>query len=248
MIRAPILFITFSTLTLTQSGAQDYELPKMNHYDIKEYVWASTSSHEQRKHWDNGNPKIEYIDLENGHKLRKEYFSEGRLKMTVEVMQIHEKRLDSIFDPDDPSVIVAVDTIVGFIDIPDGRYVEYHEPYYSSSDIPRTTGQFLNGAPHGRWETEKGVLGYIVEANYNEEGYLEGPYKEYYPSYPNKKQNLKISGNYSQVLVTRKDRYSPGNRYVTYKTSHRVGTWKLHDEEGAVIEEVTYKWKATGPK
>jgi len=233
-----LIFIFSSTL----SFSQDYKIPKLNYYFPTTFYWKDTITENQKEYWDNGNIKVEYENLQNGLKLKKEYFYKGRLKLSIEVIQKYS--IDTAMQFDEYGDIISKEIMKGYKDVNNGKYIEYHEPYYSKEDLPKTYGQYKNDIQIGLWQTEKGTGGNIIEANFNLNGKLAGQYKEYYQEYPNKKYSIKWLGNYDFINVTILKRNYPGNKdkysHITYMQIRRIGEWKLFDRDGTLLETVTY--------
>ena len=233
--------LLFSLLTIS-SFCQNYEMPVMKNYCMEKiYCGYDTTAKNQKAYWDNGNIKVEYFDIANGKKLRKDYFKEGRIKITVEVYQIFVADTNYIENPETGELNIFV--LKRYRDVVDGQYIEYHEPTYSKEDIPVTLGQYKNDKQSGKWQTEKGAGGPIVTATYNADGELDGEYIEYYDDpFETKMKKTEWKGQYGILTVTKLMEDFKTNTYVkkTFQESRKVGVWKLFDRDGKVLETVTY--------
>ncbi len=225
--------------------SQVCDVPKMNRYSIgHNNYWEDTITANQIEYWDNGNIKVEYVDLPSNKKLKKAYFKEGRLKLTVEVIQSYETDGSMEYNPKS-----GEDTIIyqsGICDTPDGKYIEYNEPYYSKNDIINTQGQYLNGRKYGKWQTEVSYNGLreIVIANFNSDGRLDGEYIRYYYNYDDKKAQVKWKGQFGVIKINVVIRDDVTRKLINklQTRSERVGVWVLFDRGGNVLGEVEYKW------
>lgn len=218
-------------------SAQDYELPEMDYYDMKIHYWDDTITANQMKKWDNGNTQVEYVDLNDSTKLRKEYSRDGGLKLTAEVFQVFCSDTFVTFDPE--TYKETFEVIEAIRDIPHGRYFEYYSKRLGFTE-PRTKGSYQYGYKYGEWLAKTSPLGEVIVANYNSQGKLEGIYTEYHF---NPKKQVKLQGEYKVFKMKRwyKDGKTKKLKSDEYYSSRRVGKWKLYNELGELIETVKYK-------
>lgn len=237
------IIICFLLLSILSYG-QDYKLPIMKHYETETYThWNDSNTLEQVVYYNNDNIRIEYVKLNDTHRLRKEYWDNGRIKAEMVVYQIFRTDKDTTFDRDDPNIILAIDIESGLVDIPDGAYTEYYKPFNSKKDIQLTRGQFKNGYQADKWETQLGPFDETITATYNDFGVLNGEYIEYYSTYPKPKQKIKFIGNYSAIEFK-------FNLWSGYKRdgkpivlARRVEKWRFYSKEGELIETIKYPKK-----
>ncbi len=237
-----ILFILiFSSIN---SFAQDYELPKMKWFKYESYAWKDSITANQIKLYSNGNLKLDYVNIGNSKKIRREYFEEGGLKLTIEVKQKY--RVDSVYDIDPITGISTLNLYSGYRDIPDGKYIEYKKPFRrKNKSVLITYGNYLNGKMQGKWETMSKNLVNKITATYNSEGYLDGEYIEFYDTRYFNKEIIKWKGTF-KVFKSKETILDPITgklETIISSINERFGTWTLYDMEGKIICEVNYSWK-----
>lgn len=218
--------------------SQDYDLPDMGSYNLDTYYWKDTITANQIKKWDNGKIKIEYINLNDSIKLRKEYSINGELKQTVEVMQSFFSDTSISFNPE---IFNETFTITqGVKDIFHGRYIQYHT---GTIMRPHIRGQYRNGYTYGEWQKIEYSSKLLKTANYNTKGQLEGLYTEYHTSSESIKQQVKLQGEYKVLKMEEwyVDGKSKKKKIYEHYYSRRIGVWKLYNEVGELIETVGYK-------
>ena len=221
---------------------QDCEDTEFKDYFARIVYWNDTAINEQKLYFPDSTLRIEYVRLAGDKRLRKDYFAEGRIKLSVETYQVYA--IDSGYTEDlrTGELHLVVDS--GYRDIFDGKYIEYHEPFYSKKDIPSTIGQFTNGMMTGKWQTEEGALGHLVTGTFNELGQLDGEYVEYYADIPTGKSKIKWKGQYGivQVDLDIYDHAIPKHLNKKVERSERVGTWVRYNKDGIPIHTITYNW------
>lgn len=234
-----ITFITLIVTPLLMIG-QDYELPKMKDYQMYSYYWNDTINENQIAYWDNGVKRVDYLNLENGTKLKREYYYEGRLKIEVIVIQYFKIDTVCFIDVDTEEEITEIN--IGYTDIPNGSYKEYHKPNYSNHDIVKTFGQYKNGKMVGLWSSKHGGLNYTVTANFNSKGQLEGEFCQYYSNYKNPLKEIKIKGKYARIKTKRYLKDYTLNKYVVEEIvlCRRIGKWEFFDKDGRILETTIY--------
>jgi len=216
---------------------QDYELPKMSEYESDNYIWPDSITENQVEYWDNGNVKIKYQDIDNHKKIRKEYTYEGKLKLTVEINQKHT--IDTICILNVNTGMMEYSFNVGYMDVPDGKYLEYRISSDRNKGYPITIGQYAKGKRYGKWIHENQTNNCKEEAHYNINGYLEGEYIKYYSRYHtdvmmSNNEIIKWKGQFGLVSDSEPNRNSK---------TERIGTWTLLDTMGKVIGRITYEWE-----
>ena len=233
-----VLFFLLSLSVVVSS--QDDDMPEMHSYYLQYYYWQDTITAGQKQFWPNGNKKIDYCAISDNKKLRREYFEDGNLKLTVVVEQVYGRDTITTTDPNTGELWREVDS--GYSDIPDGDYFEYNAGW----PAPVTRGQYLNGERYGLWQTETGVLGQIMTATYDKEGNLNGPYKKYYYDSRNPTGKIEWKGQYGMVTqsLTKIDPDTGENVVSVLTRSERTGTWTKYDQAGKVLLTVTYDWKS----
>lgn len=226
--------------------AQDYQLPDFKNYDIDaDLYWPDTLIDHQVEYYDNGSIKTQYIQANGKHRKRMNFWSDGRIKSELFIYQVFTTdtsylmgSIDPYLDANDPFKTPEIIIDSGYIDIPDGKYIEYHDPSYADYDVILTTGQFKEGNEIGTWQTKKysGLTSCSIEANFNM-GVLNGKYIEYYP-YPQNGQDLiKFQGQYSKV---KQEYVGPSGAKEIVLTSRRTGEWYYFDQKGNLLETVKY--------
>lgn len=222
------------------SYAQESEFPTMKHYEYEPWQIKNEDGSQEDNFWDNGNVKVEYIDLGDGREMRKEYFANGFKKMTLEVRRVESTDSIEIFDLDLDDYVAKV--VIGYKDIPDGNYMEFDiaETRQGPKEKPITIGQYKNGKMVGNWKTEK-EHGEMAVANYNEEGLLEGEYIVYYPSAEKPMALIKTKGQFG-IIEKQIDSVDADGKNIskTIKESKRIGEWTTMDKAGKVLETKNY--------
>jgi hypothetical protein len=180
-------------------AAQDSPFP-LRSFSTEELYWESQQVDDQREYWVSGKVKIEYELLHDSIRLRKEYYESGNLKLTAEVFQ-NWSRL-TIYTI---SSHTYADTIIfkeGYRDILQGQYREYEDGIGVG---PYLTGQYKRNVPVGEWtKWQLGVGGEMSfhVVNYNDHGYIVGPYFEYYRNYANNRANIMWKGHFEVVTYS----------------------------------------------
>ena len=215
----------------------------MKEYYMSLYWWPDTITENQKEYWTNGNLKVKYENIGQNKKLKKEYFEEGRLKLTVEVSQVYAIDTCLVEEPKTWEIKEVVEK--GFTDIADGEYIEYHEPIYSPEDIPIAKGYYRNGKRIGQWEIEISNKNIYVVANFNTQGQLEGQYIEYFLEYGKEINKIKWLGQYNVVptIDLKWDHQLKKYKSLSYMESRKVGVWQRFNELGELKETVTYEMK-----
>lgn len=212
-----IASIILLSLLFSVCYSQNSFFPTLRNYSYLDstHYWETSNINEQQKKWSNGKVKLEYEHINDSLRLRKEYFESGNLKFTAEVYQ--KWRSDTIIS----GCYIGGETFYirsGFEDKMHGEYIEYYD--WNQIKI-RTTGQFLHGKMTGAWTTKTGE-GALIEAQYDNEGFLDGLYVEYYYKKNDPKALTKWKGQ--------------------YKLGDQDGLWEYFDMDGKLLERITYKW------
>ncbi len=233
------LLFSFFLFCVQYSIGQNYEFPKIQQYKFECHYWKDTLNSHQVLKFKNGNIKLEYIHIDGNRKLRKEYHENGRLKLTAEVIQEFVTDTFVSFNPE--TYEEDIEVLSGIEDIRDGQYIEY--------DFYRriiTKGSFKYGKKNGKWESTLHNLSYgtiFIEANYNDEGFLSGKYKEYYFDEPSKTKSIKAEGEVNVVLQKSVYRSSIKNKpHINYfQKSMQVGEWKYYNILGELEQIIIYQ-------
>ncbi len=233
------LFIFVNQFVYSQN--YDISTPKFKQYHYTYYHWNDSISENQKEYWDNNVLKVEYIDLDNQKKLRKEYFENGRLKREAEVVQAFSIDTFVTFNPETMEENIRVKK--GFKDFYAGKYIEY-EDYQDNRII--TKGQFKNSIYSGKWEAI--VFGQtsfkIIEGKFNKYGYLEN-YYEYNINKDGSKGNLLVKGKYKTFKIEKYifNNISQKNEKVKKFLNRPIGKWIYYDDNKNVRLIIRYKWK-----
>ncbi|MGK0388577.1 MAG: antitoxin component YwqK of YwqJK toxin-antitoxin module [Maribacter sp.] len=222
-------------------SAQDYDLPDMGTYDLGTYYWEDMITANQIKKGANGEISLEYVDLNDSMKLRKEYFRDGKLKLIVEVFQAFCSDIFVSFDP--VTYEEEFEIVEGICDIFHGIYIEYQHDFQERRLIdPLTKGYYKNGKKYGEWRKISESEGLSI-ANYNAAGKLEGTYTAYYFDLGSIKKQVKLQGEYKVYKMKQWYRDGGTGEYKSneHHSARRVGEWRWYNKLGELIETVKYE-------
>lgn len=210
-------------------------------YGLKNQLWQDSMTKNQILKWKNGNVKVEYIDLYDSLKIRRDYFENGMLKMEATVYQVFKSVNITTYDEFDDE---SIRDTSGYLDVLHGKYKEYQEEWsVKCGPTIITSGQFTHGFATGNWE-RRGSANSLIVANFSKNGFLKGEFFEYYFDRENPKSKIKWKGQFD-VFNLEVDQNVAIKDYIDMdysKSHHRVGIWKHYNEEGVLIETVTYDW------
>jgi len=221
---------------------QELALPKLKEFDLQRVFWIDTITSNQKILWPNGNVKLDYSNMNNGLKLRKEYYEGGQLKLSVVVFQSYAIDTNTLVDPYTGEFSISIDS--GFADIPNGQYYEYIDRGSSESEI-MTTGQYLNGLIVGQWSTVDFINDIMTTAKFNNDGYLDGEYVEKYlplADAPDCSQQFKWRGHYKPICINYTSSNSDDKKQLLY--SVRIGTWRYCSKDGLFKYKIKYKYNS----
>lgn len=221
--------------------AQDYDLPATYNYN----PWFTSSEHwndtlEARRFLGADSIIVDYERLTTQKKLRIEYWPSGDIKSKAVVSQVFFADTVYVLSTDNPTDTLDLEIYSGFKDVLDGEYIEYsHQNLNFGTPHVITHGFFNNGRQVGKWEVWQSQFVTSL-LTFNDEGYLDGPYSEYYLYLNGEKGTIRLSGRFQPKKLSENPQTL--NRSTGPITiSRRIGLWTLYDREGEVIEQVQYE-------
>lgn len=193
-----------------------------------QYYWKDTIIDNQKDFWNEGTPKIEYSQLENDKRLRKDYFEDGQLRLTAIVKQKYV--IDSFWQINAITLEDELITQPGFIDI-------IQEIEFTKKPQLRVKGQYLNGIKNGKWLSY--LNNEIIQEVEFENGILNGVYTEYYSSNSNKKLQKKRNGEFIEKKILKFPNDNRSNKeYIFSKV--KTGTWSTFNKDGSFKHKIVY--------
>lgn len=231
-----ILLTSLSNVCYSQSN----NLPQLQDYSLLSTRWQDTIISHQKLFWPNGKVKLDYVQLHDSIKLRKEYFESGNLKLTAEIYQSYYIESFYINDTAKPGTLIRKES-AGYIDMLHGNYYEYWD---ATGVTAKTSGFFKHGKQVEEWKERQDDASLII-ANYNSNGQLEGPYFEYFFNGFNERADIKWKGQFSVVShsFTEQDEMTLkpiGQSEIT--ESVRSGIWEHYNRSGELLETLIYQW------
>ncbi len=221
-------------------GNDGYVRDMMKDASISSILWPDTINAHQKRLHDTGFLEIEYEVLHDSIKLRKEFDEHGNFVKSSEIYQQWAQHLRYVEDPMTGEKVPV--TKEGYVDVLHGQY---HYPG------KRLHGQFVNAIPVGEWTMLAMDEGNVfIVLNFNENGSVEGDYCKYYGTGwdVQSRDRPKLKGEY-KVLPQDSENISDNtiiNDFWYYSAfriqSVRNGVWRHYNEEGELIQVVTYEW------
>ncbi|MGK0308956.1 MAG: hypothetical protein ACI8RP_001923 [Urechidicola sp.] len=213
--------------------------------ELKPTVYFKTNQHlpnnttSQNKYDKKGRPLLIYLRTDSII-IRKEYYDEGPIKIIAEITQELSVDTTTYYDYVLKKDVIAI--IHKLYDIPNGKYTEYYKSYRNQPKI-KSIGKTKNSRKIGEWiyinnYSEKTI------ANYNEWGYIDGKYFEYYFSKTDSTYNVATEGEYE--LIPNDTLNIDMNNFKSYLTninSRKKGEWKFYSKKGKLRGTALYDWK-----
>lgn len=237
----PLFFFISLYFGLVGFG-QDYEVPDF-YINEKSVYWKDTITANQKAYWKNGIIRVQYEDIGNGKKLRKEFDQNGDLKYTFELYQKFDTTEIDVYD--DFGEIIDSIFEIGFHDVFDGKFVKYKREKGYKNNIAKQ-GQFKDNYRFGTWVCYDLFKYKKVILTFNHNGLLEGEFKIYYIHAYQNTEHLEIAGEYKMITLPYYNTYFSSKYSKPRLESKRNGEWLYYNPQGDLIDRVIYQpqeWK-----
>ena len=203
-------------------------------YEFEIIFWLDSINVKQKQYYPNKSIKLEYDVINDSIKIRKEYFESGNIKLEAEVYQRFKKSIKTSpkesNNEEDTTIIKE-----GYVDVRHGKYIEYYDDILK---LKRQNGKYKDNTRCSEWTKYDISMRKIIIENYNDKGFLEGKYTEYF--FVNGSEELKkvkTKGQYE--VITYNYAINDNERYFITE-SKKTGIWEYYDWN-KLIEKVNYE-------